>query len=170
MKKLISLCTFFIALCAFTFKVETDKAFMITATQNNLAEIEVAKVALEKSTSDSVKAFAKMMIDDHSAAQSELASLAQSKGVALPDSTDDAHRMFKQRLMMVSGNSFDSAYLQSQVQDHLKTIDLFQGEVDKGIDPQLKAYAGKLLPKIQMHLQHVQGLVQNQMSGMNMQH
>lgn len=82
---------------------------MIKITQSNLAEVDAAKLALQQSTSDSVKTFAQMMIDDHTSAQTELAFIAQQEGVTLPDSSDDAHRMFKQRLMMVQGNTFDSA-------------------------------------------------------------
>ncbi|MBV9962724.1 MAG: DUF4142 domain-containing protein [Parafilimonas sp.] len=150
------------------YKVEADKAFMIKATQSNLAEITAAKLALAQSQSDSVKAFAQMMIDDHTNAQTELAALAKSENVTLPDSTDDQHRMFAQRLMMVSGKTFDSAYMQSQVQDHVKAIALFTAEIQNGLDAQAKAYASKLLPKLQMHLQHAQNVAGN-MGGMNMQ-
>lgn len=163
MKKLIYLCTVLIALTSFhyPFKFETDKAFMIKATQNNLAEVDAAKLALTQSTSDSVKSFAQMMVDEHTNAQAELAALAQKQGVTLPDSTDDEHRMFKQRLVLASGNSFDSAYMQSQVKDHVKTIALFQAEITNGMDAQTKAYAAKLLPKLQMHLQHAQSIASN---------
>lgn len=170
MKKTILSLVIVSALCSFhlRYKAETDKLFMVTATQNNLAEIDVARLALTQSASDSIKAFAQMMIDDHTAAQTELASLAQQKGVTLPDSTDATHRTFKQRLMLVSGNSFDSAYIQSQVKDHEQTIALFQAEVTNGTDVQVKDYANKLLPKLQMHLQHAQNLAGN-MGGMKMQ-
>ncbi len=151
------------ALVSFTYpyKFVADKAFMIKATQGNLGEVDAAKLALQQSTSDSVKAFAQMMIDDHTSAQTELASIAQKEGVTLPDSTDDTHRLFAQRLMTVTGKSFDSAYMQSQVQDHVKTIAMFQAEASNGLDAQTKAYASKLLPKLQMHLQHAQSIAQS---------
>ena len=81
MKKLIYLCTVLIALTSFhyPFKLEADKAFMIKATQGNLAEVDAAKLALAQSTSDSIKSFAQMMVDDHTNAQAELASLAKQK-------------------------------------------------------------------------------------------
>jgi len=162
MKKAILLFTLVAALTSFRYSSAiADKAFMIKATQGNLAEVAAAKLALAQSTSDSVKAFAQMMIDDHTNAQTELASIAKSENVTLPDSTDDQHRMFAQRLMLVSGKSFDSAYMAAQVQDHIKTIALFQAEINNGMDAQTKAYANKLLPKLQMHLQHAQSIAQN---------
>ena len=162
MKKAILLFTLVAALTSFRYSSAiADKAFMIKATQGNLAEVAAAKLALAQSSSDSVKAFAQMMIDDHTNAQTELASIAKSENVTLPDSTDDQHRMFAQRLMLVSGKSFDSAYMAAQVQDHIKTIALFQAEINNGMDAQTKAYANKLLPKLQMHLQHAQSIAQN---------
>ena len=171
MKKIILSLAITVALTSFhyPFKIEADKAFMIKATQGNLGEVDAAKLALQQSTSDSVKAFAQMMIDDHTSAQTELAAIAKNENVPLPDSTDDAHRMFKQRLMQVSGKTFDSAYMQAQVQDHVKTIAMFQAEAKNGLDAQTKAYANKLLPKLQMHLQHAQSVAQSSMSGGNTQ-
>jgi putative membrane protein len=77
-----------------------------------------------------------IMIDNHTNAQAELAAIAKNENVTLPDSTDDEHRRFKQRLMLVTGNSFDSAYMQSQVRDHVKTIALFQAKISIGKDAQ----------------------------------
>lgn len=57
--------------------------------------------------------------------------------------------------------------MQSQVQDHIKKIAMFQAEANNGLDAQTKAYANKLLPKLQMHLQHAQSVAQN--AGMDMQ-
>ena len=152
----------------YPYKADADKAFMIKAAQGNFAEIDAAKLALAQSSSDSIKAFAQMMISDHTDAQTQLAALAQQQGVTLPDSTDDTHRLFAKRLMLVTGKTFDSAYMQSQVQDHIKTIALFQAEVSHGRNQQDKDFANKLLPKLQMHLQHAQTVAQNSMSGMNM--
>ena len=153
----------------YRYQSEADKAFMIKATQGNLAEVEAAKLAVSQSASDSIRLFAQMMIEDHTTAQSELAAIAKSQNVTLPDSTDDEHRMFKQRLMLVQGKSFDSAYMQSQVRDHIKTIALFKAEISNGVNAETKAYASKLLPKLQMHFQHAQNLAQGNMNGMQMQ-
>ena len=163
MKKLIYVCCIMAAFTAFRypFTADADKGFMYKATQSNLAEIDAAKLALATTQSDSIKGYAQMMINDHTQAQTELAAMAQQQGVTLPDSTDDMHRMFKQRLMLVTGSTFDSAYLQAQVKDHVATIALFQSEVDHGMNADCKAWAAKKLPTLNMHLQHVQGLAGN---------
>lgn len=160
MVKLIYVCTVMVALTSFRypFTADADKAFMIKAAQSNIAEVDAAKLALQKTTSDSIRSFAQMMIDHHTMAQTQLSALAKEQNVTLPDSTDDEHRMFKQRLMLVTGTSFDSAYIQSQVRDHVKTIAMFQAEVSNGKNAQDKNFASTLLPQLQMHLQHAQSL------------
>lgn len=137
---------------------EPDKAFLIKAAQSNLAEIGAAQIALAQSAADSVKAYAQMMIDEHTKAQTEVSTLAQKQNVALPDSTDVEHRMFSQRLKLLQGASFDSVYVQSQVRDHVKTIALFKAETAQGKNEEDKAFATKLLPNLQMHLNHAYSL------------
>src|SRR3546814_17492878 len=47
--------------------------FVDEASAKGIAEIETAKMALDKGTSEDVKQFAQMMIDDHTKANQELA-------------------------------------------------------------------------------------------------
>ncbi len=53
--------------------------FVDEASAKGIAEIETAKMALDKGTSQDVKQFAQKMIDDHTKANQELAQLAQQK-------------------------------------------------------------------------------------------
>src|SRR5690606_5955733 len=53
--------------------------FVEEASAKGIAEIEVGRLALEKSTSQEVKTFAQRMIDDHTKANEKLAALASEK-------------------------------------------------------------------------------------------
>ena len=67
-------------------KVEgKDADFLKQAAQNGHAEVEASKLAQTKATQADVKSFASKMVEDHQKAHQELAQLAQSKGVKLPD-------------------------------------------------------------------------------------
>ena len=48
-----------------------DRKFMMTAATGGMAEVEMARLALQKSGSDSVKQYAQKMLDDHTAANNE---------------------------------------------------------------------------------------------------
>jgi putative membrane protein len=133
-----------------------ERNFMTQASYGNHAEIEMGKVADSISAHDSVEVFAQMMVMDHTTAQVELADIGNDWNISLPDKPDSLHMAMKQAMMMLSGTTFDTAYINGQINDHIKTVALFQMAVDSSKNGTVKAYASKYLPKIQMHLEHVQ--------------
>lgn len=119
----------------------------------NIAEIQTGKLALEKSKNDKVKAFAQQMVDDHTKALSELQTLAQSKGVKLPDDTDLQHKAMATALKALSGDAFDAQYMKRVgVGDHQRTVKLLQKVQKDAKDADMKAMAAKMLPTVQQHL------------------
>ena len=52
--------------------LKSDGEFVHDVASKNMAEIELSRMALDKSTSPEVKAFAQMMIRDHGAAEDQL--------------------------------------------------------------------------------------------------
>src|SRR3546814_15759496 len=88
--------------------------FVDEASAKGIAEIETAKMALDKGTSEDVKQFAQMMIDDHTKANQELAQLAQAKDLEM---SDEATLMDKAKAMILKlrdGENFDEAYANNQ--------------------------------------------------------
>lgn len=134
---------------------QADKDFMMKATLANRAEIELGELAASKGQHDSVKAFGRLMVTEHTTAQNELNALASSKQVTLPAAPDSAHQALSQQLKTMSGNKFDSTYIHHQVMDHQKTQQDFQAEINQGKNADVKNYANKYLPHINMHLDRV---------------
>ena len=64
----------------------------------------------------------------------------------------------KERLMKVTGKSFDSAFLKQMVEDHTSTIKAFEDESKNGTDVDLKAWVDKTLPTLRDHLKMAQDL------------
>jgi putative membrane protein len=136
-----------------------DKSFMKDAAENNAAEIAGSQLALKQATSGDVKTFAQMMIDDHGKAGTELKGLADQKGVKISDTPSVMQKTQAKMLSERKGSSFDQHYADSiGVKAHQDTIKLFQKEVDKGTDPDVKAWASKTLPTLQHHLEAAQAL------------
>ncbi len=134
-----------------------DSKLMTDLAHANIAEIETGKMALEKSKSDEVKKFAQHMVDDHTAALTELQALAKAKGVKLPDGTDMKHKTMAAALKVMTGTSFDSQYMKrAGVGDHQQTIELLQKAQKNAKDPELKAMAAKMLPTVREHLKMAQ--------------
>ncbi|MDB5945173.1 MAG: hypothetical protein JWQ33_199 [Ramlibacter sp.] len=136
-----------------------DSKMMTDLAEANIAEIETGKLALDKTKNDQIKTFAQQMIDDHTSAQKDLQTLAQSKGVKLPAGTDLEHKAMATALKALSGNTFDNQYVKrAGVGDHERTIKLLQKVQKDGLDADMKALAAKMLPTVQQHLQMAQQL------------
>lgn len=140
---------------------QADKAqsFASQASAAGLAEIDAAKLALQKSQSADVKTFAQHIIDDHTKANTELKALAEQKHLKLADSpalTDQA----KEKVLDVRAESFDAAYANNQVKAHEKAVKLFGEAADKLSDTDLQQFARVTLPVLKQHLQMARELVQ----------
>jgi putative membrane protein len=136
-----------------------DKSFLKDAAESGNAEVSGSQVALTQSSSADVKTFAQMMVDDHGKAGTELKGLADQKGVKVSDTPSITKKTEIKLLSERKGSSFDQHYADSiGVKAHQDTIKLFQKEVDKGTDPDVKAWASKTLPTLQHHLEAAQAL------------
>lgn len=135
---------------------EQDEAFMVGASYGNYNEVELAALADSISTNDSIDVFADMMLTEHQASQADLIALANNWNVNIPLSPDSAHLAIKAQLLLLTGYSFDTAYIRGQIKDHEHAVALFQFAADSSKVGSVRAYASKYLPKIRMHLEHAQ--------------
>jgi putative membrane protein len=130
-----------------------DRKFMMTAAMGGMAEVEMARLALQRASSDTVKQYAQHMLDDHTRANDELMQIATSKGVTLPTTLDAKHAALMQRLQGLSGAEFDQTYMrEAGIKSHSEMEKLFQKEATKGRDAETKAFASKTLPTVREHL------------------
>lgn len=136
----------------------TSNDFVDNAAAGGIAEIETSKLALEKSASADVKIFAEKMISDHTKANEELKALAKKHDIEVPDDTTLVKKA-KEKILDLRDESFDAAYANNQVKAHEETIALFKKEAEtvtddkKAGNTELKAFAQKMLPDLEHHLE-----------------
>jgi putative membrane protein len=129
-----------------------DAPFVGTAAMDSLAEIELGRLATRNAAQPAVKQFGQRMVDDHQKAVDELKGLAAKKDVTLATELDDQHRATYDALAKVTGVGFDKTYMAETLKAHLAAVALFQEEVKRGEDPEVKAWAAKVLPTLQEHV------------------
>ncbi len=130
--------------------------FWTTAAQGGMAEVELGKLALQKSQNAEVKKFAQMMITDHTAANTELKTLAAKKNIVLP--TDiGGHKDTVEDLSKLSGAEFDKEYVEAMVDDHEEDVDFFEDKSDNS-DADIKAFTTKTLPTLKKHLDAIKAI------------
>jgi putative membrane protein len=137
--------------------VRGDRSLMNDLANGNHAEINMGKLALEKSQNPEVKKFAQQMVDDHTKALGELQELAQSKNVKLPDGAGPVNTTKATAMKALSGETFDNQYMKrGGVGAHESTLKLLQKVEANAKDADLKALAGKMKPTVQEHLKMAQ--------------
>jgi putative membrane protein len=142
----------------------TDRVFVHAAALGGMAEVDLGKLAEQRSQNDAVQEFARRMVDDHSKANDRLISIAKEAGIPVPDELDQEQKAMRERLGAMDGAEFDLAYLQGQVIEHQKTVQLLEYEIGSGQDTDLKSFAAEILPIVLQHLRTAQDL-QAEMTG-----
>jgi len=137
---------------------QDDSKFAVDAANGGMAEVALSKLAQQKATNAKVKEFAAMMVMDHSKANDELKTLAKTKNITLPDSVSNDKKATMQDLAKKSGKDFDKAYVSQMVDDHKKTISLFEDGAKNLKDADLKAFATKTLPTLKEHLTKINSI------------
>ena len=117
-----------------------------------MAEMELGKLAQQKSRNDAVTAFAKRMVDDHGKSDAQLAELAKQAVLLLPTEPAPDQLEVKQRLWALNGTAFDVKYTRAQVTDHQKTVQLLLWVIASGENIDLQRFASGTLPDIVDHL------------------
>jgi len=135
-----------------------DRAFYQSFLQGGIAEIDVANLALQKSSNAMVKEFAAMMIKDHSAANERVKALAAATKTPLPSSANVAERAIEAKLTSLGARTFDQFYIRSQINAHEQLLDLVSTEASSGKDAHAQAFAQEILPTVQSHLKLIRVL------------
>lgn len=144
---------------ASTAAAKDAKDFIEKAAMTDLAEKQMAQLALTKASSARVKQFAQKMVADHTKTTQELTPIAQKKGVQPPRQLDSKHQAMLDRLQRLSGPEFDREYMQIQEQAHQQALDLFQRSGQQAEDNDVQAFAKKTTPALQQHLTEARQVV-----------
>ena len=129
---------------------QQDKHFVTEAAEGGMTEVELSKIA-EKSTNPEIKRFAERMVQDHSAANAELTSIAARLGDELTKTLDTEHQRVRDQLRSLRGKTFDQHYMRVMIDDHDKAVKLFRQEAGSAENAELKLFAQKTLPTIEQH-------------------
>lgn len=121
----------------------------------NNAEIQQAELAQSKSKDPHVLSFASMMIAHHSEAKQQQSALGlgTAGSSALQQLSSEGQRTLA-TLRDKNGKDFDRAYMQAQIDQHQKVLDMLDRQLLPNADnPQFRSHLMKLKPTVQRHLE-----------------
>lgn len=130
-----------------------DKIFLVEAASGGMMEKQLGQYVAANGASAAVKQFARMMVKDHSNADSIITTLAQVKAIAIPNVPGDDHQRHIDELSRKKGAELDKDYMSLMVEDHEEDIRKFEDASKNARDPDVKAFATNTLPILRKHLE-----------------
>ena len=134
--------------------------FVEKAATSGILEVKLGQMAQEKASSSEVKDFGEHMVTGHSQANDKLKSIAQEKGVTLPDSLTAKQQGTVDKLSKLSGEEFDQEYMKTMVKEHKKDVQAFEKAAKNLSDPAVQDFASQTLPTLKEHLQEAEDVNQ----------
>ena len=122
---------------------DQDKQFLMTASQSDYTEMTFSKLAEQKSTNASVKAYAQKMITDHTKLEADMKPFADQMGVTPVTTLDATHQQLYDQMSSLSGTDFDKAYMSAMDTDHHASLDAFKAEEASTTNASLKPVVKK---------------------------
>ncbi|MFT3784650.1 MAG: DUF4142 domain-containing protein [Tepidisphaeraceae bacterium] len=132
-----------------------DKLFALGTAAGNMWEVEFARLAQEKAQDPQVKELARMIEQDHQAANQQLMQWAQQNNLDLPKSLPAEKQAKLSILRALPADKFETCYVIDMKADHAKDITSFRDHAKTLQDPALKQWTQQTLTKLEQHGQHV---------------
>lgn len=132
-----------------------DRRFVFGALVGGKAETELGQVAQQRG-GDHVRAMAQRIALEAAQAHEELLRIAGAKGVPVPAALSGAQRLAIDRLKQVAATEFDRAYVQHMLAERRKSVDEFELASRTVVDADIRDFALRTLPTLQVHLQLAQ--------------
>ena len=117
-------------------------------------EIESSKIMLGMAANPDVRAFAQIMIDDHTRTSAALIAAAKSLNVGATNLLPPEAAMLK-NLRGIDKSKMERLYVDQQAMAHERALALHQGYAAQGENAALRAVAADAVPIIQRHLDEI---------------
>lgn len=153
-----AICALSVFSSAVTMQSGGDSTFVLKASESDMTEIHLGKLASKQGDSPAVREFAARMVKDHTKSSAELTTVAAKQGFSLAKEISSEHKQACDKLSKMAGAEFDRNYITGQVKAHREAVKLFKNQVKSGQDADLRAFANKTLPVIEEHLKMAQDI------------
>ena len=136
-----------------------EVAFLKQAAVADRLEIESARLALRRSSTPSVRVFAKRLIEDHLKSTHALHEIADGAGIRVPSALPAADLRLLNKVRGAKGARFDRSFASLQVGVHVRAISLFSRRKASTTPTTVDAFATSQLPILRIHLKLAKNLL-----------
>lgn len=139
-----------------TDRVLTDAEFLQRAAADGLLETTLAGMVDDQTDDEALEKYADWIDEGHDKANREIVTLAEKKGVDVPNTMNDRRKQMIDQMGKLKGKAFEQRYLRQQVAGHERSVRMFAAEAEHGQDPEIREFARKTLPVLREHLKKAQ--------------
>ena len=132
-----------------------DVKFIEEAAQGNRSEVVLGRLASKRGFSADIRKFGEQMVRDHSRALADLKVIAMRKHIPITTTVNAEDAALYRRLSRLTGRAFDRAYRTAMIEDHEKDTAEFVVASNRASDPEVRAYAKKVLARLWDHLRMI---------------
>ncbi len=137
----------------------TEKDFLVQAAIGGFTEIQLGRLAVERTRSETVREYARRIVEVYTRASGELAELARMRGVSLPDEPDRSHSQLVGKIVGFSGQDFDREYLTAAMTDHRETIPAMREQcANPQASSEMKCFAARYLARLEQQYYSAESL------------
>ena len=137
-----------------------DQAFITKVSMENSAAMSVTRLVEQRALATSVADFARTMLAEQMQAHDDLGTIGREGDYVLSDSINAKNRALLDRLNRLSGYSFDTAFLNSQIEWQEQMKSLLQSEADRSDNRALRIFAGKYYPYTISNMEKADSILQ----------
>jgi putative membrane protein len=135
-----------------------DRKFIQEEAANGAALVRIAKLGAKQAERADIKAYAQMIVADHTNANTELQRLARSKGVELNADVSRKHQRSYKKLAAERGEEFDREFLAMIAKGHERCLENYEDAAEDAEDREVKMWATQRVPVLQSHLDSAESL------------
>src|SRR5690606_38429202 len=127
---------------------QQDRSFAISSSENINAQISFGQLALDNGEDDSVIEYATMLVSENTDSKTELEGIVDGTDVEISDGITEAMQAKYDELALLSGEDFDMAFIDFQIEALDNSMSIYENEEDNGENFTLKGFAEKTLGKV----------------------
>ena len=140
-------------------QVMTPTEYVMAAGASDLYEITSSQVLLETTQDPKLRAFAQMMIADHTKSTADVkAAAARSRVRAMPPRLNPLQQELVTELRAEQGTARDAAYVAQQKASHGQALNVQKAYAMEGTAPALKAAAATIVPVVEHHIMELKAM------------
>ena len=130
------------------------RGFVDEAALTDMYEVQAGQLATMRAHAGDIKNFGQHMVDDHTKSTGELKTILMKSAPNFmpPMQLDSRREGLLNDLKGAKDEDFEGRYLAQQISVHNEALILMRGYAKDGDNPDIKAFAAKVQPVVQMHL------------------